>query len=261
MNTLCFNLIIIYYRGRINILEGRGSMGIVRNCINIVGITPENQLPKTIEGQLIEASETENIYLGNELNVKNINQIIIDVDIKGTRVINAPLNKIIVVDGFKKVKASYYNEKNNEEVFELESPMNFFIDIDKQDVEIESINVHIADAYFHLTNKNILYNHILYIIDVPYSNKKIEDIKITKRLNLELDENEDYKLGFIDDNSDIELEINGEEQVEIINVEKEEEQVKEGIIKELLISEDNKLSTNADEWKIDDFVDIDSEYL
>ena len=236
-------------------------MGIVRNCIDVVGITPENELPKEIGGQLIEASETENIFLENELNIKNIYQIIIEVGIKGTRDISAPLNKIVVVDGFKKFKVAYYNEENHVGVLEIESPFNFFIDIDKDEVEIESINIHIADAYFHLTNKNILYNHILYIIDVPYSNNKSQNNKISKKLNLELEDSEEYELSFMEDSNEIELDSDMEEQTENDYDENEVEQVKESVIKEMLISEDNKLNTGVDERKENEFIDIDSEYL
>lgn len=238
-------------------------MGIVRNCIDVVGITPEGELPKQIVGQLIEASETENIYLGTELNVKNIYQIVIEVGIKGTRVINAPLNKIIVVDGIKKIKAAYYNEENNVGIFELEGPLNFFIDIDKQEVEIESINIHIADAYFHLTNKNTLYNHILYMIDVPYnsSDKKLQNSKLPKKFDFGLDESDHYETDFLGDNCEIKLVMDADEQFDINSIEDQIEQAKEGIIKELLISEDKKINISVDEGKEDEFIDIESEYL
>jgi len=278
-------------------------MGIVRNCIDIVGITPENELPKEIGGQLIEASETENIYLGNELNIKNIYQIIIEVGIKGTRVINAPLNRIIVVDGFKKIKAAYYNSEDNAGVFELESPYNFFVDIENPNENVENITIHIADAYFELVNKNILYSHILYITDVAYSSmsKRTITSKMYKNLEVDIDELRLYEKVFIEDgievqfdgeedldlqfnldkdidldldldkdieineeineniNEDVETEVHGESTINSDN--NDAEQVKNGVIKELLISEDNKLNTTVNKGIEDEFIDLESEYL
>lgn len=284
-------------------------MGIVRNCIDIVGITPENELPKEIGGQLIEASETENIYLGNELNIKNIYQIIIEVGIKGTRVINAPLNRIIVVDGFKKIKVAYYNSEDNVGVFELESPYNFFIDIENPNENVENIAIHIADAYFELVNKNILYSHILYITDVAYSSmsKRTITSKMYKNLEVDIDELKLYEKVFIEDgieiqfdgeedldlefnldkdidldldleldkdieineevneninediNEDVEMEVHAESTINSDN--NEAEQVKNGAIKELLISEVNKLNITVNKGIEDEFIDLESEYL
>jgi len=106
-----------------------------------------------------------------------------------------------------------------------------------------------------------LYNHILYIIDVPYSNNKSQNNKISKKLNLELEDSEEYELSFIEDSNEIELDSDMEEQTENDYDENEVEQVKESVIKEMLISEDNKLNTSVDERKENEFIDIDSEYL
>jgi hypothetical protein len=143
-------------------------MGIVRNCIDIIGITPEQELPKQINGQLIETSEVENLFIDSNIQMKNIYQIIIEIEIKATRVINAPLSKIIVIDGYKKFKIAYYDINNNMSILELKNPYNLFFDIEKSKVEIEKTNIYIADAYFELVNSSVIYCHVLYVIDISY---------------------------------------------------------------------------------------------
>lgn len=143
-------------------------MHIVRNCIDIVGITPESELPKKINGQIKETLESENLFIKENIKIKNIYQIIIDISVKGTRVINTPLNKIIVMDIIKNFKIAYYDIENNMSILELNSQSNLFFDIENDNVEIDKTNIYIADAQFELINNNTLYNYILFIIDVHY---------------------------------------------------------------------------------------------
>lgn len=220
-------------------------MGIVRNCIDIIGITPENELPNKINGQHIEASETENLFIGNNIRIKNIYQIIIDKGIKETRIINTPINKIIVIDGYKKFKIAYYDINNNMGILELTTPYNLFFDIENSKVEIEKINLYIADAYFDLINRKVLYCHIIYIVDIHYFGNRRRFLK-KDNIN-KYTENE-----FTNDLS-------------ISNRANNSNLLREEIIKEMSISEYNKDKTTIiDEMQItekSDLIDIDAEYL
>jgi hypothetical protein len=144
-------------------------MGIIRNCINVLGITPEEELPRGICGQLIETSETEHIHIKKSAKVKSIYQIIIGIKIKGTRIIDAPLNKIVVLDCLKTFKITYYNDEDKMGVLEYKSPFNCFIDIDNKEEEIEEVEINVVDAFFDMFNLHTLYSHILYIINVKYN--------------------------------------------------------------------------------------------
>ena len=143
-------------------------MGVVRNFIDIVGISSENELPKEILGQVNKESLAETILIEEDVNIKNIYQIIIDVQIEDERVINSTLSKFVVLDMVKKIKMTYYNDSNNVRVLEIERPLNYCIDIKEREEEIQSINIYIVDAYFKLISKRELYTNIVYLIDVIY---------------------------------------------------------------------------------------------
>lgn len=200
-------------------------MGIIRNCIDIVGITPEEELPKEIYGQLIETSETENIYLRNDLNIKNIYQVIIDKSAKISRVINSPLNKIVVIDCIKRTKIAYYDNEDRMGVFEFKSLFNSFVDIDDDEDEIQKIDIHIADAIFELINPNTLYSYILYMIDIHYYSGIGKQKIMNCKTNIPLNYND-------------------------------KERDKMDAITEVLVSGDTK---NKD--KKEDYIDIEAEYL
>lgn len=162
-------------------------MGVVRNFIDIVGITPENELPREILGQIIQNSEAEKILIEDNVDIKNIYQIVIKVDIKSNRVIDTPLSKIVVIDTLKEIKVLYYDKDDRVGVLELKSPYNFFIDMEDKKDEIENIRIYIADAYFQLISKKELYNSILYIIDVHYYGGKKNILSNNTNKNIFLD--------------------------------------------------------------------------
>lgn len=220
-------------------------MGVIRNCIDIIGITPENELPDRISGQHIEASETENILIDSNIKMKNIYQIIVHAEIKNTRVINTPLNRIVVIDGFKKFKIAYYDIDNNMGVIELNSPFNLFFDIENSTIEIEKTDLYIADAYFELLYDKRLYCHIIYILDIHYyGNVRI----LQERSNT---------------NISIENEVN--KKLYFSSTESKMVKSKEQILKEMSISEDSKRDLNGlverDTSLKNELLDIEAEYL
>lgn len=220
-------------------------MGIVRNCIDIIGITPENELPSQISGQHIEVSETENLFIDSDIEIKNVYQIIIESTIKGTRVINTPMNKIVVIDGCKKFKIAYYDVDNNMGVLELNSPYNLFFDIENNKDEIEKTNIYIADAYFEPINKKVLYCNILYIADIHYFGnvRKVQERKNTNKYFEDKISDKYYVADNVCKNKGI----------------------KDDIYSEMLISEYDKRHFEEDKQvditENDKLIDIDSEYL
>lgn len=149
-------------------------MGVLRNSINIEGITLEENLPKKINGQLIEFSETEYFYLSdNQYAIRNISKIEVKIKAEPGRVINAATGKIIVLDGVKKINIVYrpleYYQNYNQVVFE--TPFNTFIDMPTDAGELKSVETFIVDAYFKVINNRKLYCHMLYMVNVAYDSK------------------------------------------------------------------------------------------
>lgn len=150
-------------------------MGIIRNSINIEGITPAEKLPKEIHGQLIEFSETEYFYLTeNQPGIRSISKVEAKIEAKPAREIDAPTGKIIIVDGVKKIDILYttrdYFQNYSKAVFEI--PFNTFIDIPNDADELKSVQIYIVDAYLKMMNSRKVYAHFMYMIDVKYDSVK-----------------------------------------------------------------------------------------
>lgn len=154
-------------------------MGTLRNFIDITGITPEEELPKKVNGQIVQYSEIDYIFVPDDRQgISSIFQIFIDVEIKSRRTINAPLGKIVVLDGVKKIKLIYTQKYNEGKVgiLALELPYNTFIELPKDAGEIKNISVNIVDAYFSLIESKKVYSNILYMISVNYDKESINEI-------------------------------------------------------------------------------------
>ncbi|MCT4508386.1 MAG: hypothetical protein N4A48_06425 [Tepidibacter sp.] len=199
-------------------------MGIVRNFINIKGITQEDKLPSKVNGQIIQYSDTETIFIPRDKSgVKNIYEIMIDIDISSTRTINTPLGKTIVIDGVKKYKIMYTENGDVEKanIIYINTPYNTFVEL-PNNANLNNINIHIMDAYFDLISIRKIHSYTVYLLDVDYtvegrninnnteyilegrntnSNKEIsvcgfkENIKVDvdERFNIEFKENFNYK--------------------------------------------------------------------
>lgn len=152
-------------------------MGIVRNNINIEGLSLEEELPRKINGQLITFSETDNLYISeSNPEAKSIYEILIEVDIISKRTINTGLSKIIVLDGVKKYKILYVekNELSTANIVYLETPYNTFIELPKNVERISELNIHIIDAYFNLIDNRNIYEHLVYQLDIHHDSKTVK---------------------------------------------------------------------------------------
>lgn len=174
-------------------------MGIIRNHIDIVGITPEEQLPGKIQNsQVVEYSEVENIFIPKDNpNIKNIYQIVLDVNLISKREVDIPIGKVVIIDGVKKVKIIYAEKGHSQKanIVNLELPYNTFIEIE-DGKEIGSASVQIVDAYFQLIDNRKIYSHIVYLVNVRYKEEsnckdEVESINNYEKIEENFDEIEE----------------------------------------------------------------------
>lgn len=260
-------------------------LSIVRNFIDIEGLSSYEDLPKIIKGQVVQISECENIQLFNtKLNIKNIFQILINIEVKSTRIIETPINTLSVVDGVKNFRILYYNKSNKAGILDIKTPFNTFIELKNRKEEIKNINIHVIDAYFQLLPYNVLYSHLLYYIDIDCSFS--EKSKITEAISTVTPKNSDINYG-IESNDTINLKLNYETlpNNNIVNlnvgyetesneniknpIKYEKETDFSNVINELSLSKDKTLKINPplvkeepiliDKWS--KFIDIEEEYI
>lgn len=143
-------------------------MEVIRNFINVIGLSDIDELPTNINGQLIQYSESETIHIPkNYPDVKSIFQVLINIEIISTRHIVTPVGTTIVVDGIKLLKIIYAQPDNSSKAtfLVLELPYNTFFELDK-DIEFDNINIHILDAYFSLLDERRIYGHYILMVEV-----------------------------------------------------------------------------------------------
>lgn len=141
----------------------------LRNFIDILGITSENELPRITNGQQILYSDIDYIFIpDNKPKIKDIYQISVNMHITSTRLISTGSDKIVVVDALKKLKIVYTQEDNNEKasILTLELPYNTFYQLQNNSSGYEEVNIYIADAYFKVIENNKIYNYMLYYLDI-----------------------------------------------------------------------------------------------
>jgi len=149
-------------------ITGGACMEIVRNFINILGLADVNELPGNIGGQTIQYSESETIFIPkNRPDIKSIFQILIEVEIKSTRIIKTPNNNTVIIDGIKKLKIIYtQSDSSGKAIFmDLELPFNTFAELPKH-VELDKINIYILDAYFTLIDERKIYSHFVFVVNI-----------------------------------------------------------------------------------------------
>jgi hypothetical protein len=154
-------------------------MDVVRNFIHIVGITPEEQLPDKIRGQLIQYSDIETVYVPDDKPpAKSIFQVMFQVEVKSGRIIDTPACRTMVVDGIKSYKIMYTGESSsdNASFASVTIPYNTFIEIPKGYGDIEKVDVFVLDAYFSLLDSRRIYSYILYLVHAVYGISKINEV-------------------------------------------------------------------------------------
>jgi hypothetical protein len=166
-------------------------MGFIRNCIKIEGIQ-EKFINRETDEHYILYSETSNINIPETLpDIKNIFEIIINVDIKSWKIIDNYKNPIVTIDGLKKYKI-IYTENNIEErvcLEEFEMPYNTYIEIIDRNLKLIDLQLNILDAYYQVQGHHLLYEYLLYSV-IPIYNIEMKKNKNNVEYYLKGDENE-----------------------------------------------------------------------
>lgn len=147
-------------------------LGVIRNFIEILGIAAEEDLPEKPIGQLIKYDDAETIFIPEDKPaIKDIYQIAVGIDIKSQRSINTKDCKTIAIDGIKKLKIVYSQDKSTDKLvmLNLQVPYNTFIELPKGASDADNIYPYVLDAYFDLVGKRRIYAHFLYLLDVGYT--------------------------------------------------------------------------------------------
>lgn len=151
-------------------------MDVVRNFINISGLADEHDLPDKINGQVIQYSEADTIFIPENLpEIQSIFQVIVDIKITGSRKIQTPVGYSLILDGIKKLKIIYKDKSDtgNASFFNLVLPYNTFVEA-SENIDLGNISVYIIDAYFDILDKRRIYSSMLYLINVLSPDPKPE---------------------------------------------------------------------------------------
>lgn len=224
-------------------------MGISRNSIDISGITPEKELPSKIEGQVIEYSEVDYIFIPEDKpRVHNIHHLSIHIDLLSNRIIHAPLGTLIVVDGIKKIRLVYIQREHSEKKYSinLQLPYNTFFELPKSNGDITGINVYIADAFFQIIESRKIYSHILYIVNVHYENPN------------QLQDSEKHTINLSDEAKEINFTVSSIFDSDIDSDDTEPVLLSRQALNEVTISSTSDLDASSTEEYL---VDTDEEYL
>lgn len=144
-------------------------MAVVRNAINVVGITPEDKLPDKNNGQIIIYDEIDYIFIPQNIpEIKSIHQIMFNVELKESKQLTGPFGKIIMLDGKKKFKILYTQNENDDKAnfIDVETPYNTFFELTKKVDNYYPPKVYVIDAYFELMENNRIYSHLVYLLDI-----------------------------------------------------------------------------------------------
>jgi hypothetical protein len=154
-------------------------MDIVRNFIKVSGIVSEEELPANINGNIIQYSETETIFIPNLTSgIQSIFHIMLQVDLSPVRKINTPYGVTVILDGIKTMKILYSDKSSdgNASLLNLETPYNAFVEIPKDCKSDFDIKLHILDGYFKTLGADRIYCYIVYLITLNYSKNSHEEI-------------------------------------------------------------------------------------
>lgn len=221
-------------------------MEIVRNFINVLGLTPISELPDRINGQVIQHGDVETIYITEEnFSAKCIFQIILQAKITSTRRIEAPLGTTLIIDGYKELKILYSEDGDSSKarITTIRLPYNTFAELPSRETVVEKINLYLLDGYFELLDSRRIYSFITYLVDIHYGSKRsIEEEQLTKvYYNTE-------------DNT-------SEEAEQSISLERYYRNGEEIFPKYSTPAESDKNKMEMENTKSENFIDIDSEYL
>lgn len=149
-------------------------MGIIRNLIHITGITPEKELSSSNTSNTVVYSDIETIFIPKDKpSINSIIDIMINIEKKSNRIVEAPIGKIVILDGLKTFKIVYTSveETHTANMVTIETPYNTFFEIPSKDYQDFHTTIQIIDAYFHPIDSRKIYCHIVYFINVHFNSE------------------------------------------------------------------------------------------
>lgn len=222
-------------------------MDIVRNFINVIGVTSNDEFPDNMKGCIIQYSETETIYVPEDRRgIKSIFQIMLKVDVTSTRDVKTPIGSTVIFDGIRRFKIIYTETEDDGKAnfLDLELPYNTFAEVSANLGKIEEVNVYILDAYFELLDSRRIYSHILYLVNINFGTD-------SAKKNIQRDD--EFKSVLLYNNAKLDKEHNAELFIK-------KTPVREQVVNACTTSCSNTENVQKEE-RDSILVDIDAEYL
>ena len=151
-------------------------MGVMRNFINIEGITQTEELPNQ-DGQIVIFSEVETLFLppGNP-GIDTIFQIMVGLEMEGHHKLRTPIGTIVSVHGHKNIKVIYKGEEGDKgHLVTFTNPYNTFFELPEDRQDYQRVNGYIIDCYFSPLAKDKIYGYFLYLLAVQYGEEYDEE--------------------------------------------------------------------------------------
>lgn len=145
-------------------------MGVIRNNINIEGITPEEELTQKNNGHTIIYSDTETIFIpDNKPGIGSIYEITINIELCSQKIIHTPMGKMLILDGIKtyKVICTEDSETGKVSMLQLEMPFNTFTEL-PANINYPEVKIYVIDSYFSLLDIRKIYGHFIYFLEISY---------------------------------------------------------------------------------------------
>lgn len=175
----------------------------IRNFINIEGIILEKDIPEFMHGECFEYSECDYIDIPDGYsNISSIYEVSVALEINNYRTVNLKHNKIIVLDGHKKLKFMYTDTQDNKiSILNLSLPYNTFFEIDVN-TNIKNAEVYILDAFVEKVSSRKIYCFLIFMVCAEYG--RTESSNLVKTNSITFDKGNTNKFKNIDNNLYIE---------------------------------------------------------
>lgn len=143
-------------------------MEIIRNSINVCGLTDPEDLQGVADALLFQYAEAETLTIPeSQPEMTGLYQIRVVVEKESSHPMKTPLGTALILDGKKKVElvCACRDEPDKARLVDLEVPFNVLLE-PPVPVQIENITVYILDAYFSLLDARRIYSHLVYMISL-----------------------------------------------------------------------------------------------
>lgn len=161
-------------------------MGVVRNSINVEGLTKESDFPNEANSFTIKYCEAETMLIPtNKPEAKIINEVDISLIVSNERILGGGFGKTIVLGGTKNYRVSYLENspEATNTTANIQEPFIYCVDLPKDIENVTIIRTYLIDAYFHLIDSRRIYAHFIYLINILLDDTSKEDIHLSNNSN------------------------------------------------------------------------------